>query len=607
MPTVNIAPYIRNQYFTDNGIPLAGGLLNCYNGGSAGGTGDRKDTYSDAAGTTLNANPIVLDAAGRAKIYLKSGPYLFVLTDSTGSVIWSEDGVSNLSVTTSVNTMSDLRALVAGSASIIRTLGYGAINDGGGWWYYWSASSSATHDGGMVIQPSSLPATGRWIGFLPEDREVNLRIFGAVCDGETDVATELTLCEAYCATSDCAIVIDASIYEATNVTITSKVKLLPSAVFLYGNFNPSLKIIIDENDHTQHFSCEVAYIPTLDTDFLYAEWFGETWVGLHPKTTAAIAAATGSRKICDLLYADSLEVGRFYGDLAIDGRLVVGANWIGYDNAALKGMYLNPENRLHIINAPEIKTDISASMLIRDDSSFADSVGGGISFEGKFNTAGDYTPFAGIKGVKEISADGNNAGELQLQTKANGGNPTTRMSISSAGQVSIPIGLSVHDLGAGVMVLEAMADGSLVKVGSDLQIGYSTVAGVTIGQPTGGNKGGGTLNAVAVYDDNVLLTGYVLDKAFNADFDIAEWNKRGKGERHVAACAFEEYSDLALDVDACSKFIETHRMLPSFVDVETSGNIPSTGAMIQKLWEALEVQAVHIKQLNDKIKLLEQK
>jgi hypothetical protein len=38
-------------------------------------------------------------------------------------------------------------------------------------------------------------------------------------------------------------------------------------------------------------------------------------------------------------------------------------------------------------------------------------------------------------------------------------------------------------------------------------------AGITVGSPTGGDKGAGTINAQAVYDDNVLLTDYVFEIA----------------------------------------------------------------------------------------------
>ena len=49
-------------------------------------------------------------------------------------------------------------------------------------------------------------------------------------------------------------------------------------------------------------------------------------------------------------------------------------------------------------------------------------------------------------------------------------------------------------------------------------------AGVTIGAPTGGAKGTGTINAKAVYDDNVLLTCYAIDAYKTGSVDIAYWD-----------------------------------------------------------------------------------
>lgn len=620
MPTVNIAPYIRNQYFTDNGIPLAGGLLNCYNGGSAGGTGDRKDTYSDAAGTVLNANPIVLDAAGRAKIYLKSGPYLFVLTDSTGSVIWSEDGITTSSITTSVNVMTDLKALAGGSSSIIRTLGRLTVNDGGGWWYYWSESSSATDDGGMVVQPSSLPATGRWIGFLPESRELNLRVYGAVCDGTTDDSAALTLCNEYCSDNGCIMVIDSNVYEATNVSFLddtganlTPIKLLPNAQFRYGNFNPSLKVIIDENDHTQHFNCAVAYTPTLDTHFLYPEWFGETWAASHPITTAAIRVVAGVRKICDLLYAGSLEVGErldanggadIEGNVDVEGTLDAHGACRSYSTHRIDGavdinssidvsgtfdlhgngrMYgtAQVDTRLGVGCSPNvgIMLDVSGNLSV-----VAGSDSGATTRTNNTNKTGGvfHPPYSGtdsiFPSVLGVATSGVNNVIIGGGMAAMGA--ATKVSINTAADTSTPVGTER-------VTIEN--DGS-VRILQQLQVG----------SPTGGYKGAGAINAKAVYDDNVQLTGYVLDRAFNEKFNIDEW-----GKKSPAVTAFIDRADLMLNIDKYCEFIKTNRMLPTFERVEKSEEIPSTGVMIQKLWEVVEIQAIQISELNDRIKKLE--
>jgi hypothetical protein len=174
--------------------------------------------------------------------------------------------------------------------------------------------------------------------------------------------------------------------------------------------------------------------------------------------------------------------------------------------------------------------------------------------------------------------------------------------IETDGNATIAGGLYVNDLGAGIRALQVASDGSKVKIECDIDIGYTYASGVTIGNPTGGNKGGGTLNANAVYDDNVLLTGYVLDKAFNPDFSLEKWNKitRGRAEE------FDKRANIMLNIDNYSKFIEENRVLPTFEEIEKNERQAPTGEMIQKLWEVVEIQAVHIKQLNDRLRMVEE-
>jgi hypothetical protein len=92
-----IAPIGRHQFFTDAGVPLAGGLLYSY----ASGTSTPATTYSDAALSVANANPLVLDAGGRGTIFLAATSYKFVLKSSAGVTIWTVDGVSSTSVAAS--------------------------------------------------------------------------------------------------------------------------------------------------------------------------------------------------------------------------------------------------------------------------------------------------------------------------------------------------------------------------------------------------------------------------------------------------------------------------------------------------------------------------
>jgi hypothetical protein len=80
------------QFFDDSGDPLSGGLLYSYLAGST----TPENTWTSYTGGTLNANPIVLDAAGRVveEIWIDvSKQYKFVLKSSTFVQIWSKDYV----------------------------------------------------------------------------------------------------------------------------------------------------------------------------------------------------------------------------------------------------------------------------------------------------------------------------------------------------------------------------------------------------------------------------------------------------------------------------------------------------------------------------------
>ena len=80
------------QFFTDNGTPLAGGLLYTY----LAGTSTAATTYTTSAGNVPNSNPIVLNSAGRVQteIWLTQGvSYKFVLKTSAFITIGTYDNI----------------------------------------------------------------------------------------------------------------------------------------------------------------------------------------------------------------------------------------------------------------------------------------------------------------------------------------------------------------------------------------------------------------------------------------------------------------------------------------------------------------------------------
>ncbi|MCR4374154.1 MAG: hypothetical protein NUW22_04835 [Acidobacteria bacterium] len=93
-----LSPVGPSQFFDDDGDPLAAGLLYTYVAGSS----TPATTYSDSALSTANANPIVLDGAGRCTIYLDSASYKFVLKDADLATIWTQDNISSVALGQSV-------------------------------------------------------------------------------------------------------------------------------------------------------------------------------------------------------------------------------------------------------------------------------------------------------------------------------------------------------------------------------------------------------------------------------------------------------------------------------------------------------------------------
>jgi hypothetical protein len=93
------------QFFTDDGVPLSGGLLFTY----LAGTTTPAATYTSSTGLTANPNPIVLDAAGRppSQIWLTDGTfYKFIVKDALNVEIRSYDNIPGISPDASLATLS---------------------------------------------------------------------------------------------------------------------------------------------------------------------------------------------------------------------------------------------------------------------------------------------------------------------------------------------------------------------------------------------------------------------------------------------------------------------------------------------------------------------
>ena len=85
-----LAPYVVWQLLDDNGDPLSNGKVYTYEAG----TTTDKATYTDSTEATANANPVILDSAGRANIWLEDGAYKFVVHDENDSLVEEVDNIA---------------------------------------------------------------------------------------------------------------------------------------------------------------------------------------------------------------------------------------------------------------------------------------------------------------------------------------------------------------------------------------------------------------------------------------------------------------------------------------------------------------------------------
>ena len=112
----------RFQGFDSAGDPLAGGLLYSY----LAGTLTPKSTYTTQGGTVANANPVVLDSAGRKPVWLGSGGYRMILKTSEGVTVSDDDGIKSdappITTITSGGTSADLQSAfdAAAAGSIVQ-------------------------------------------------------------------------------------------------------------------------------------------------------------------------------------------------------------------------------------------------------------------------------------------------------------------------------------------------------------------------------------------------------------------------------------------------------------------------------------------------------
>lgn len=183
-----------------------------------------------------------------------------------------------------------------------------------------------------------------------------------------------------------------------------------------------------------------------------------------------------------------------------------------------------------------------------------------------------------------------------------GGTPTTRvfeifgtgntgiMRIvgDAATDVIVEVG-SLDTAGLGIMGTFSNHD-LLLLTNNSTAVTIKTSGGVLVGAPTGGDKGAGSINAVAVYDDNVLLTDWLFDLHY--DGQVKAIDKHYRGQQLV-------------DLVHARESTERERRLPWMPSRDEFESERHLGGMVSRLWQGQEQQQIYIFQLEERIKQLE--
>lgn len=137
-----VAPLPHLQFFDNTGKPLSGGSLETYVAGSS----TPLATYSDAALGTPNPTTITLNSAGRPSVssvevavFLSPVAYKFILKDSAGVTIWTQDNIYALQAASSVNLEIDGTAGEDLTANDLCFLADGSGSTTQGRWYKFDA------------------------------------------------------------------------------------------------------------------------------------------------------------------------------------------------------------------------------------------------------------------------------------------------------------------------------------------------------------------------------------------------------------------------------------------------------------------------------------
>lgn len=218
------------------------------------GTSTPKDTFSDAAGTVPNANPVIADASGVFGDIFISGSYKAQLKDKNDVLIWEADPVDEFALSSNVRSLlnddkrygplfATVSAMTTGSpvsidgvavdlqsGMTVQTQGYTSATDDGGARYL---IRTAAEFGATPDEKGDHTLANGNVAVLQNGAMLNVRQFGAVADGVTNDSAALQAC------IDAAETLGRTIYAQAGVYIIGTKITLPYNVNIIGDAVPT--------------------------------------------------------------------------------------------------------------------------------------------------------------------------------------------------------------------------------------------------------------------------------------------------------------------------------------------------------------------------------
>jgi hypothetical protein len=260
--SVTLSPVggVAAQFFSNDGVPLAGGLIYTY----LAGTNTPAATYTSAAGSIVHSNPIVLDSSGRVptgEIWLDDAVvYKFVLKDASSVLIATYDNITGIN-SNFVNYLNQQEIQTATAGQTVFTLttitylpgtnslsvfvdGVNQYGPGAQYAYVETNATTVTFESGLhvgalvkftntqqqsagVVDASQISYLAAGTGAVATNVQAKLRQyisvkdFGAVGDGVTDDSAAIALANAAAGTQP--LLFQGTFYILTATTITAPI------------------------------------------------------------------------------------------------------------------------------------------------------------------------------------------------------------------------------------------------------------------------------------------------------------------------------------------------------------------------------------------------